>query len=215
MFEAIIDFLVKFTETLGYFGIFLMTALESTFLPIPSEATMIPAGYLVHQGKMDGPIVFVLSVLGTLTGSLVNYWIAYHYGRGLFIRYGKYILMDEEKLLKMEDFFQRHGPISIFVGRLILGVRHYLSFPAGLARMGLKKFCIYTATGGAIWMFTLLTLGYLIGDNQELLKKILPWIKLGLVLVVALIIFVYVKRSSAKRRSEIKSSSACQAPPRD
>lgn len=179
MIEAAVQWLVHFIETLGYPGVFIMSALESTFLPIPSEATLIPAGYLIHQGTWNGPLVFVLAVLGTMAGSLANYAIAYFCGRFVLVRYGKYFFMDEAKLLKMESYFVRHGALSIFLGRLVLGVRHFISFPAGLAKMDLKKFCLYTAAGGGLWTFILLATGYLIGDNKELVMSILPGLKIA------------------------------------
>lgn len=191
MIETAIQWLVHFIEMLGYPGVFIMSALESTFLPIPSEATLIPAGYLIHQGTWNGPLVFFLAVSGTLTGSLANYAIAYYCGRYMLVRYGKYFMMDEEKLLKMEGYFVRHGSLSIFLGRLVLGVRHFISFPAGLAKMDLKLFCLYTTLGGALWTFILLALGYMIGDNKEMVMSVMPFLKIGFVVAVAGIGFIY------------------------
>lgn len=185
MIETAVQWLVHIIETLGYPGVFIMSALESTFLPIPSEATLIPAGYLIHQGTWNGPLVFLLAVTGTLTGSLANYVIAYYCGRYVLVKYGRYFFMNEEKLLKMEGYFVRHGPLSIFLGRLVLGVRHFISFPAGLAKMDLKKFCLYTVAGGGLWTFILLALGYLIGDNKELVVSVLPLLKIGFLAAVA------------------------------
>src|SRR5688572_18417291 len=151
MIETAVHWIVEIVKALGYPGVFILSALESTFLPIPSEVTLIPAGYLIHQGVWNGPLVFFLAVAGTLTGSLANYAVAYYCGRYMLVKYGKYFLMDEAKLLKMEGFFVRHGSLSIFLGRLVLGVRHFISFPAGLAKMDLKKFSFYTTAGGALW----------------------------------------------------------------
>lgn len=191
MIETAIQWLVHFIETLGYPGVFIMSALESTFLPIPSEATLIPAGYLIHQGTWNGPLVFFLAVAGTLAGSLANYFIAVSCGRYVLVRYGKYFFMTEEKLLKMEAYFVRHGSLSIFLGRLVMGVRHFISFPAGLARMDLKKFCLYTVLGGGLWTGVLLGLGYLIGDNKDLVMSVLPLLKVGFVAAIALGGFFY------------------------
>ncbi len=198
MIESVIAFVVHLVETLGYPGLFIMAALESTFLPIPSEMTMIPAGYLIHQGKMDGFLVFFLCFTGTLAGSLANYGIACYFGRRLLLRYGRFFMMDAEKLEKMEGFFRRHGSISIFLGRLVFGVRHYISFPAGLARMDLRKFCLYTAAGGAIWIMVLLTLGYAIGQNEALLKDLLPKIKIGFLLAVLAAGWMYFRHHKKK-----------------
>lgn len=184
MFETALQWLMHIIETLGYPGVFIMSALESTFLPIPSEATLIPAGYLIHQGTWNGPLVFALAVAGTLAGSLANYAIAYYCGRYVLVKYGKYLLMDEAKLAYMESYFVKHGSLSIFLGRLVLGVRHFISFPAGLAKMDLKKFCLYTGLGGGIWTLILLTIGYMIGNNKELLVSFLPVVKVCFLLGV-------------------------------
>lgn len=198
MIEAAIQWLVHFIEALGYPGVFIMSALESTFLPIPSEATLIPAGYLIHQGTWNGPLVFFLAVTGTLVGSLANYAIAYFCGRYVLVRYGKYFFMTEEKLLKMEAYFVRHGSLSIFLGRLVMGVRHFISFPAGLARMDLKKFCLYTVLGGGLWTAVLLGIGYVIGDNKELVVSVLPALKIAFIAVVAIGGVLYWRKHKAK-----------------
>lgn len=193
-FDSVVQWLVALVEHLGVLGIFIMTFLESTFMPIPSEMTMIPAGYLVHQGKMDLIPVFIASVAGTIGGAYFNYWIAKHFGRGLFLRYGKYFFMTPHKLAKLEGFFARHGAVSTFTGRLIPGIRHYISFPAGLAQMNQRQFLLYTGLGGALWMGVLLALGYHIGANKELMVTYMPMIKLGIFTFVALVGVVYVWR---------------------
>lgn len=203
MLETAVQWLVHFIETLGYPGVFIMSALESTFLPIPSEATLIPAGYLIHQGVWNGPLVFFLAVTGTLAGSLANYAIAYYCGRFMLVRYGKYFFMTEEKLQKMEAYFVKHGSLSIFLGRLVFGVRHFISFPAGLAKMDLKKFCLYTVLGGGAWTFILLAVGYIIGDNKELVMSLVPLLKIGFLAAIGLFAFVYWK----KNKSSVKATS--------
>lgn len=198
MLETVVQWIVEIVEVMGYPGVFVMSALESTFLPIPSEVTLIPAGYLIYQGVWNGPLVFALATLGTLAGSLLNYAFAFYGGRYVLVRYGKYFMMTDEKLLKMEGFFVRHGAVSIFLGRLVMGVRHFISFPAGLARMKLKKFCFYTTVGGAIWALILLAMGYAIGDNKELVMHFLPYLKGGLITVVTTIAAFLIVRHTRK-----------------
>jgi membrane protein DedA with SNARE-associated domain len=203
--EQAIHWLVSVVDQLGVVGIFVMTFLESTFAPIPSEMTMIPAGYLVQQGKMNLIAVLIASITGTIGGACFNYWIAKHFGRSLFLRFGKYFFMTPQKLEKLEVFFAKHGAISMFTGRLIPGLRHYISFPAGLARMPFKPFLLYTALGGALWMVVLITLGYHIGKNQELVASYMPMIKLGIVAFVVVVVVGYVLRNRYRASRAVPS----------
>ncbi|MDX1975462.1 MAG: DedA family protein [Rickettsiales bacterium] len=196
--QHMIQWLVDVVHTLGYPGIFIMTFLESTFMPIPSEVTMIPAGYLVQQGQMNLFLVLLCSITGTIGGALFNYYIAYHYGRRFINAYGKYFFFGPDKMEKLDKFFYSHGEISTFTGRLVPGLRHFISFPAGLAKMDLKKFCIYTGVGGAIWMSTLVGVGYLIGGNKKLIKTYMPYVSGGVIVLVILMIVVYIWRKRNK-----------------
>ncbi len=200
--EHFVHWLVGFVEALGYPGILIMTFLESTFVPIPAELTMIPAGYLVQQGEMNLFVVLFCSIVGTVAGSLFNYYIAYHYGRRFMYAYGKYFLFSHEKMDKLDKFFAEHGEISIFTGRLIPGLRHFISFPAGLAHMDVKKFCFYTAAGGAIWMAVLVAVGYIIGGNEELVHRYMPYITTAALALVVLMVGMYLRRQRRKRKGD-------------
>ena len=189
--QAASEWLVHFVHTLGYPGIFIMTFLESTFVPVPSEVTMVPAGYLVQQGQMHIFWVLFASITGTVLGSLANYYIAYHFGRRFLYAYGKYMFFSHEKMEKLDKFFASHGEISTFTGRLVPGLRHFISFPAGLGHMDLKKFCIYTGTGGAIWMTTLTVVGYVIGGSKHKLRHYMPYITATAVAGVVALVLIY------------------------
>jgi membrane protein DedA with SNARE-associated domain len=197
----LITIITDFVKDTGYLGIFIMTFLESTFIPIPAEITMVPAGYLVDQGELDMLLVMVCSILGTLGGAWFNYFIAAKYGSSLIINYGKYFFMDEKRIKKLEEYYKKHGNVATFTGRLIPGLRHYISFPAGLARMKLKLFLLYTALGGGIWMFILLMLGYVIGENQVLIKEYLATIQLILFLLITLFLLWYYFKIFKRRES--------------
>lgn len=171
----------------GYLGIFILMFLESTFIPVPSEIVMIPAGYLAQKGEMNFIIATLMGVLGSLGGALFNYFFAYKYGRVFLHKYGKYILLSHDKLAKLEDFFIKHGEISTFSGRLILGVRHLISLPAGYSRMNLSKFIIYTTLGSAIWVLVLMTVGYLVGSNEALVEHYL-----GIATTIAVVGIVFI-----------------------
>lgn len=196
--EALGEWLVDFVHQFGYLGIFIMSFLESTFIPIPGEVTMVPAGVLVQQGHMNFFIVVALATLGALGGSLANYYIAYYLGRRFFYAYGKYFFFTREKIDKLDKFFSKHGDISTFTGRLIPGLRHFIAFPAGLAHMDMKKFCIYTTLGSGIWMTILTSVGYLIGDNKEMVHHYLPYISGIVVLLVVVGVIFYISRLGKK-----------------
>ena len=192
MFHEVVRWLVQVVGDLGYPGIFIMMALESTFVPIPSEAVMIPAGYLVEQGRMNFAISLIVGVAGGITGSYFNYYLALWLGRPFILKYGKYTGVSEKKFLKVDDYFKTHGEITIFVGRLIPVVRHLISFPAGLGRMNHAKFIAYTALGAAIWSAVLLGLGYLIGENEELIKRYLKQLTIILIVGCGLLVLGYI-----------------------
>ena len=200
--EALAQWLVDFVDKFGYAGIFVMAFLESTFVPIPSEVTMVPAGYLVHQGEMNAWIVLFSSIAGAIGGSLANYYVAFHYGRRFLYNYGKYLFFDHQKMEKLDTFFASHGEISTLTGRLIPGLRHVISFPAGLAHMSVKKFTAYTGVGGGLWMATLLLVGYIIGDNKALVRHYMPYVTgVALTGVVSMVV-IYIshhRRKSGKK----------------
>ncbi len=194
MLHSIVDFIVQTIGDLGYSGIFIMMFLESTFFPFPSEVVMIPAGYLVHKGEMNMAMVLFCGISGSLAGALFNYYLAIYVGRAVLIKYGKYFFIKESTIQKAERFFENHGHISTFSGRLIPAVRQLISFPAGLARMNIVSFSIYTTLGASIWVVILTLLGYYIGDNEALVKEYLSTIIYILLGLIALGAFIYYKR---------------------
>jgi membrane protein DedA with SNARE-associated domain len=193
MLQEIIDFIVQTVGDLGYIGIFVMMFLESSFFPFPSEVVMVPAGYLAYKGEMNLFWAIFAGIAGSLAGAVFNYFLAIKYGRAFIQRYGKYVLFKEESLQKMENFFAKHGHISTFSGRLIPAVRQYISLPAGLARMNLFKFSLYTSLGAGIWVLILALLGYFIGHNQALIKEYLQVIILTILVLLAIMILFYIR----------------------
>ena len=169
--EDIVKWLVDTILVLGYPGILLLMALESSCFPFPSEVVMIPAGYWVHEGKMNMGLAFASGLGGSVLGAMFNYYLALFLGRPILLRYGKYFFIPEHKLLKAEEFFRRHGEVGTFICRLIPGIRQLVSLPAGMSRMNFLRFNLFTALGAGIWMAVLLWIGYVCGQNQELIKK--------------------------------------------
>ncbi|WP_458701581.1 DedA family protein [Sulfurospirillum sp. 1307] len=194
LLHVVIDFLVQSIGSLGYFGIFALMFLESSFFPFPSEVVMIPAGFLAYKGEMNLYLVIALGILGSLSGGLFNYYLSKTLGRKLILKYGHYVWFDEEKLNKVEDFFSKHGEISTFNGRLIPVIRQYISLPAGLASMNIIKFSVYTSLGAGIWVSILALLGYFLGDNKELINSYLKEITIGTVIFIIVLTIFYIKK---------------------
>ncbi len=175
MLEAVVQFFLTLTARLGYPGIVLLMALESSFFPFPSEVVIPPAAYLAAKGQQFSLWGVIFSgILGSLIGALFNYYLAVYLGRPVLQRlaasYGRYLFLTPSTLVKVERFFEAHGHISTFVGRLLPGIRQYISLPAGLGRMDIWLFSLYTALGAGLWVTVLAILGYLLGANEALLK---------------------------------------------
>ncbi|WP_315509613.1 DedA family protein [Campylobacter showae] len=201
MLGDFINFIVQTVGEWGYAGIFLMMFLESSFFPFPSEVAMIPAGYLAHQGQMSLVLAWCAGTAGSLAGAVFNYYLCYFFGRELVLKYGKYVGITKVKMRKFEAFFKRHGEISTFNCRLIPGIRQYISLPAGLAKMNLFKFSLYTTLGAGIWVAILLAVGWYLGKNYD--KSAFSHIVVALLAVVGLLTtlyIVYVKRLSKKSK---------------
>jgi membrane protein DedA with SNARE-associated domain len=172
-------------------GIFIMMAIESSFITFPSEIVLIPAGYLASQDQMGVVPIMGSALGGSLVGAFINYYLALSLGRKFLLRFGKYFFIKEQTLLKMEDFFQKHGDISTFSGRLIPGVRQLISIPAGLAKMNIVEFALYTSLGAGIWALVLTLLGYFLGQHQELINLYLKQITLAVLGLIAIMIYLY------------------------
>jgi membrane protein DedA with SNARE-associated domain len=197
------QFVVWLADTVGqwgYPGIVMLMALESSFFPFPSEVVIPPAAYLAASGKMNIGMVILCGTLGSLLGAVFNYWLALKFGRPFFEKYGRYLLVSTRSLAKADRFFERHGHISTFVGRLLPGIRQYISLPAGLARMNVFTFCAATVFGAGIWVLVLAALGYWFGRNEDLVMQNLHWITLGLVLVCLGMVVIYWRRWSRRSR---------------
>jgi membrane protein DedA with SNARE-associated domain len=181
----------------GYLGIFIMMAIESSFIPFPSEIVLIPAGYLASKGEMSVSYIMMSAILGSLVGAFVNYYLALTLGRRFLLRYGRYFFISPEALEKMERYFKKHGHISTFTGRLIPGIRQLISIPAGLAKMNLFEFTIFTTLGAGIWALILTLLGYYIGENEALIKEYLKEITIlvvGVLIMIGLLYYRYQKK---------------------
>lgn len=194
MMHELINWLLTTMNAMGYPGIFLLMAMESSVIPVPSELVMPPAGYLAHQGTMNIWLAILMGTVGSLVGAYANYFAAHYLGRPLVLKYGKYVWITEEKFVKVEKFFLRHGEISTFIGRLLPVIRHLISIPAGIAGMNHLRFSLYTLVGAGLWCTILAWIGYFIGKEQALIMKYSHQALIGVVLFSGVLIAFYVWR---------------------
>ena len=199
--HSIVQWLLDTIGTMGYPGIFMLMAMESSIIPVPSELVMPPAGYLAYQGKMSMALAILSGTVGSLVGAYANYYASHYLGRPLILKYGKYVLISPDKFERVEKFFLQHGEISTFIGRLLPVIRHLISIPAGLAGMNHFKFSLYTLLGAGIWCTILTWIGYAIGENQQLIMqyshKALVWVLLFSLALVA--VYVWRQHSNGSK----------------
>lgn len=173
-------------SSLGYAGIFFLMMLESMVVPVPSEFVMPFAGFLVAQGTFNFILIIIASTLGSITGSLIFYYIGKTGGHTLVEKYGKYVLVDTEDIKKTEKWFQKRGDLTVFLARLIPVVRHLISFIAGIGKMKVKKFTLYTILGATLWNGILTYFGFILGQHWNEVSQYVE--ELDLVIVILLII---------------------------
>ena len=188
----------KIVEATGYVGLFFLMAAESMILPIPAEAVMPFAGFLVAEKSMSAPAAVGFATLGSLFGSLLSYALGRFGGRALIARFGKAVLLDQNDLDAADRFFHRRGAITIFVGRFIPVVRHLISIPAGMGRMRLVPFCLYTVLGAGVWNGILIGCGIVLRRHWDTILRYAKWadavVLLLLVGVMAVVLLRYVRR---------------------
>lgn len=192
LFHSLFDW---YMANLNYLTIALLMLIESTFLPLPSEVVIPFAAWKAAQGELNVFIVVIFGTIGALSGSLINYTLAYYLGRPLVYKFaeskaGKLFLLSREKVEHAENYFIKNGKTSTFVGRLVPGIRHLISIPAGLAKMNLRDFMLYTFIGAGIWNIILAVIGFYVYEMRE---QIFPYVGhillgLGLVFVAYLVI---------------------------
>ena len=198
LFLQLVATIVAIVGKLGYIGIIVMMFLESSFFPFPSEIVIPPAAYLAQRGDMNLLLVIVCGLLGSILGALFNYWLAVRLGRPALLRYGRVFGLTPEKFTRSEVFLRRHGVFGTFIGRLIPVVRQYISFPASLARMPLLPFVLATAAGAGIWVLILAAIGWLVGNNRELIMLYSHKTLYLLTPLILLACLVYIHRQRKK-----------------
>lgn len=210
IYERVIDW---YNHHLNYGTISLLMAIESSFIPFPSELVVPPTAYKAFQpdSELNIFIIFLAATFGALVGAYVNYFLAKALGRPIIYKFadsrlGHMCLIDSSKVKKAEDFFIEHGNLSTLVGRLIPGIRQLISIPAGLAKMKLLPFTIFTLIGAAFWNIVLIVLGYLAHGQKDLIEKYNHEISLGLA-VLGVLFISYLISQAFKKKPENKETS--------
>jgi membrane protein DedA with SNARE-associated domain len=196
--------LLDLFTTYGYLGIFLAMAIESCCIPLPSELIMPLAGFLAFQNRLNLGGDTLAGALGCVAGSIIAYWIGATGGRALLLRYGRYVLISHHDADRADEFFARHGDITIFLSRLMPIVRTFISLPAGITRMNFTKFVIYTFLGSLIWCFVLAYAGYKLGQHwRDVGNTLHDYDALVVVVVVILVgLFLYRHLRHSNSRDE-------------
>jgi len=215
MLNSFIDWIMLLVEQLDYWNIALLMTIESSFVPFPSELVIPPAAYLAQQGQLSIILVVIFGVLGSLLGALINYILALTLGRKILYNLAKTkiarsLLVTETKLKKSEAYFLKHGERSTFFGRLVPVIRQLISIPAGLAKMNIFKFCLYTFLGSSVWIIILALIGYYFAKQQELIFLYYKEIVFFILLFVLLILFIknrkVVKKKKVQKSQEKESN---------
>ena len=201
MLHAIADFAQKTILDMGYLGIFVLMVLESTMVPVPSTLVMPFAGYLAAQGHFSLPLVIAMNGAGAIVGSLACYWLGAAGGKPLLLKYGKYVLVKKSDVDKTEKFFESHGSAAVFIARVRPVIRHFISIPAGIARMNMGKFLLQTFLGATLWGGGLAVLGYQIGANWSKVGKYMKRVDLIFGALVAVVLLVLLVRWLRKRKA--------------
>jgi len=199
-FHSLFDW---YMANLNYFTVALLMAIESTFLPLPSEVVVPFAAYKAAQGQLNVFGVVFFGTFGALCGSLINYFLAKYLGRPLVYKFagsglGRVFLLSKEKVERAENYFIRNGKTSTFIGRLVPGVRHLISIPAGLAKMNLRDFILYTFVGAGIWNIILAIIGYYLYELRDEIFPYLGYILLGLGLCFVIYLLIKARKNGKK-----------------
>ncbi|MCF0154469.1 MAG: DedA family protein [Veillonella sp.] len=194
------DHIIAFMEAYGYWAMFIAMVLENANIPIPSEIVLGFAGYLIAQGVFDMHTTMVVGTLAGVVGSVLSHWLGEYGGRPVLLKYGKYIFFNEKKFEMAEKLFNKYGGAAVFIGRLLPGVRTFISFPAGMAKYPMGPFLIWTVLGTVPWTILLVYLGYKLGEHWQDLIQYNHELMVVMVAVFALIAIVFgVRHWRAKR----------------
>ena len=192
MIEAVVNYVTQVIYAIGYPGIFILMMLESTMFPLPSELVMPFAGFLVASGKMSFAFALIASILGSITGSFISYYMGFKGGKYFIKRVGRYFFLDGEHLEKANSWFKRYGGRTIFFCRFVPGIRHVISIPAGVGKMNLSRFTLFTVLGAGIWNTILLMTGFILERNWKLIYEYTQIIDMVLIAAIFILVIYWV-----------------------
>lgn len=204
MTELLVEHITNWISVAGYAGIIALMALESMVAPVPSEAVMPFAGFLIFEGKFKFPEVVLFSTLGSIIGSIISYYVGFYGGRPFVIRYGKYLMLDLHHLEITEKFFNKYGDKTIFISRFVPVVRHLISLPAGAGKMQVAKFTLYTVIGAALWNSFLAYVGFHLRSQWSIIRKYSSVVDLVVIIfiIVTLVYFLILHRNQANKQQK-------------
>jgi len=194
MIKELVDWLIEALGAWGWIAVFIFMILESACFPIPSEIVMPFAGYMVYKYGMGTHGLILASMIGTaanLVGSLLAYIVGFKVGKPFVEKYGKYLLIGEKEYARIEGFFKRYGGASVLIGRMLPAVRTVISLPAGIFKMNIRKFTLYTIIGSIPWNLMLTYAGYILGEKWIQLSKQFEYIDVIAVIVLIIVAIAY------------------------
>jgi Uncharacterized membrane-associated protein len=197
--EFLAQYITVFIDKTGYISVFVFMVMESTAFPVPSEAIMPFAGFLIAESKFTFTLVIAVSTLGSIVGSLLSYWIGLYGGQPFIERYGRFFLLDHDDLAATERFFKKYGDATIFICRFIPVVRHLISLPAGMGRMNLVRFSIYTIIGAGLWNAFLTVCGFYLRKNWELVMQYSRIVDIAVLPILVFGIAFFIKKYVSRR----------------
>ncbi|HMS91489.1 MAG TPA: DedA family protein [Candidatus Absconditabacterales bacterium] len=211
MTEILQPIITRYMLHINYRSVGLLMIIESSFIPFPSEVIVPPAGRKVAQGLLNGWLVMLFATIGALLGALINYYLALRLGRKIIYRLANtrrahMILITKDSIEKSEEYFRRNGKISTFIGRLIPAIRQLISIPAGLAKMDIGQFILYTSLGAGAWNLILFIAGYLLGQHRDKIIEYNHIFKLIVYGILAFVILFFSVRFFLRRKKTNKTN---------
>lgn len=201
--EFLAEYITRFMEQAGYIVVFILMTMESMVLPVPSEAVMPFAGFLIAEKKFTWFFVILFSILGSIVGSLISYIIGKYGGKPFVNKFGKYLLLNNHHLEITEKFFNKYGDITILICRFIPIVRHLISIPAGIGKMNIFKFSIFTIIGAGIWNFTLAYIGFILRSNWDIVIKYLKIVDIVIIIGIIFLIGFFIYKQIKNKKDKI------------